>query len=195
MKIKLIVFIFLIGIYSSVGQSFTGAGSQKPSKDMNSYWKTLTEENFSVKYPPNWELNTSGEDGTKFILFSPLISKNEKFRANINLIIQNLKGLTVDSSSSPINLEEYARRSLIEIKNENIKNGCEVVSSDLVIVDGVSHQKVIYTSVNNGKKLKHEQYYWVKNNNAYVLTLTSLGYKFVDYQSTGEKIFDSFRIR
>ncbi len=193
-KLKLTTLLFIMASFSLIGQTREGY-AQKPAKEVSSYWKTLTGENYSVKYPSNWELNTSGEMGTKFILLSPLPTKMEEFRANINLIIQDLEELsTVDASK--INLKKYVERSLIEIKNQNIRSGGELISNDLVSVGGVSHQKIIYTGVSNkGVKLKYEQYYWVENNNAYVLTLTSQEYKFVDYQTTAEKIFDSFRIR
>jgi len=157
-------------------------------------WEILSKENYTIKHPPEWEVNTSGKMGTSFILFSPLVSKSEKFRTNINLIIQDLEGITIDSRT--INLKEYTERSIVEIKNKNTKSGGKIISSDLINVNGISHQKVIYTGVSKeGLKLQYEQYYWVEKNKAYVLTLTCQEYKFIDYQATGEKIFDSFIIK
>ena len=128
-------------------------------------------------------------------MFSPLVSKSEKFRTNINLIIQDLGGFDIDSRTI-INLKEYTERSIVEIKNKNTKSGGKIISSDLINVNGISHQKVIYTGVSKeGLKLQYEQYYWVEKNKAYVLTLTCQEYKFIDYQATGEKIFDSFIIK
>jgi hypothetical protein len=158
-------------------------------------WKILSKENYTIKHPPSWEVNTSGEDRTSFILFSPLVSKSEKFRTNINLIIQDLGGFDIDSRTI-INLKEYTERSIVEIKNKNTSSGGKIISSDLINVNGISHQKVIYTGVSKeGLRLQYEQYYWVEKNKAYVLTLTCQEDKFKDYQAIGEKIFDSFIIK
>ena len=51
-------------------------------------WKSINDTDFTVEYPENWELNRSGLLGTKFIVFSKLSSSTDKFRENVNLIIQ-----------------------------------------------------------------------------------------------------------
>ena len=194
-KINIILILLLFTSFTSFGQKiYTKNSKQKPSTKHYNNWEILSKENYSIKYPPSWELNTSGEMGTSFILFSPLISKSEKFRTNINLIIQDLKGFDIDSQT--INLKEYSERSITEIKKQNIKSGGKIISSDLIKVNGISHQKIIYTGVSKeGLKLQYEQYYWVQKNKAYVLTLTCQDYNFTDYQATGEKILDSFIIK
>jgi hypothetical protein len=194
-KINIILILLLLTSFNSFGQKINTKNSkQKPSTKHYNNWEILSKENYTIKHPPRWEVNTSGEMGTSFILFSPLVSKSEKFRTNINLIIQDLEGFDIDSRT--INLKEYTERSIVEIKNQNTKSGGKIISSDLINVNGISHQKVIYTGVSKeGLKLQYEQYYWVEKNKAYVLTLTCQEYKFIDYQATGEKIFDSFIIK
>ena len=204
-KINIILFLLLLTSFTSFGQKIhkdirnkAGNLSNPLTQELHRIdgdnWKILSKENYTIKHPPSWEVNTSGEDRTSFILFSPLVSKSEKFRTNINLIIQDLEGITIDSRT--INLKEYTERSIVEIKNKNTKSGGKIISSDLINVNGISHQKVIYTGVSKeGLKLQYEQYYWVEKNKAYVLTLTCQEYKFIDYQATGEKIFDSFIIK
>ena len=160
-----------------------------PKDETNNLKATVLKGDFKI------EVNTSGEDRTSFILFSPLVSKSEKFRTNINLIIQDLGGFDIDSRTI-INLKEYTERSIVEIKNQNTRSGGKIISSDLINVNGISHQKVIYTGVSKeGLRLQYEQYYWVEKNKAYVLTLTCQEDKFKDYQAIGEKIFDSFIIK
>lgn len=204
-KINIILFLLLLTSFTSFGQKIhkdirnkAGNLSNPLTQELHRIdgdnWKILSKENYTIKHPPSWEVNTSGEDRTSFILFSPLVSKSEKFRTNINLIIQDLEGIAIDSRT--INLKEYTERSIVEIKNKNTKSGGKIISSDLINVNGISHQKVIYTGVSKeGLKLQYEQYYWVEKNKAYVLTLTCQEYKFIDYQATGEKIFDSFIIK
>ena len=205
-KINIILFLLLLTSFTSFGQKIhkdirnkAGNLSNPLTQELHRIdgdnWKILSKENYTIKHPPSWEVNTSGEDRTSFIMFSTLVSKSEKFRTNINLIIQDLGGFDIDSRTI-INLKEYTERSIVEIKNKNTSSGGKIISSDLINVNGISHQKVIYTGVSKeGLKLQYEQYYWVEKNKAYVLTLTCQEYKFIDYQATGEKIFDSFIIK
>ena len=205
-KINIILFLLLLTSFTSFGQKIhkdirnkAGNLSNPLTQELHRIdgdnWKILSKENYTIKHPPSWEVNTSGEDRTSFILFSPLVSKSEKFRTNINLIIQDLGGFDIDSRTI-INLKEYTERSIVEIKNKNTSSGGKIISSDLINVNGISHQKVIYTGVSKeGLRLQYEQYYWVEKNKAYVLTLTCQEYKFIDYQAIGEKIFDSFIIK
>jgi hypothetical protein len=210
-KINIILILLLLTSFTSFGQTKVSQSlpitknnpmsTIKIQHNLQNYstkhynnWEILSKENYTIKHPPEWEVNTSGKMGTSFILFSPLVSKSEKFRTNINLIIQDLEGITIDSRT--INLKEYTERSIVEIKNKNTKSGGKIISSDLINVNGISHQKVIYTGVSKeGLRLQYEQYYWVEKNKAYVLTLTCQEYKFIDYQAIGEKIFDSFIIK
>ena len=53
-------------------------------------FKVHSENEYSIQYPENWELNESKAMGTNFILFSPLNSKKDQFKENVNLIIQDL---------------------------------------------------------------------------------------------------------
>jgi hypothetical protein len=69
-------------------------------------WETLTENNYSINYPDNWEINKSGQMGAKFILFSPLSSEEDQFKENVNFLVQDLTGHN-------LNLDQY-----VEIKEE-----------------------------------------------------------------------------
>jgi hypothetical protein len=56
-------------------------------------------------------------------------------------------------------------------------------------------QKIIYTGDFGTFNLTIEQYYLVKNNKAYILTLTCETPQFEAYKEIGEKILDSFRLQ
>jgi hypothetical protein len=148
-------------------------------------WKVLKETKYSIQYPDNWELNKSGQMGSNFVVFSKLTSPQDKFRENINLIIQNLQG-------QKINLNKYVEISEGQIKTM-ITNG-NLIESKRLNQNGHEFQKVIYTGDQGIYKLKFEQYYWVLNGQAYVLTLTCEKNQFNTYKLTGEKILNSFRL-
>ena len=148
-------------------------------------WKSISENNYSISYPENWELNKSGQMGSSFILLSPLLSEKDQFRENVNLIIQDLRGYNLD-------LDKYVEISEDQIKTV-ITNG-EILESNRTTVDDLSYQKVIYTGKQGIFNLKFEQYFWVVEDQAYILTMTSEESQFDNYQETGEKILNSFKL-
>ena len=55
--------------------------------------------------------------------------------------------------------------------------------------------KIVYTGKQGNLSLKFEQYFWIVNETAYVLTFTTEQDKYESYQVLGKKILDSFRIK
>ena len=82
-KLQLIGISFLITNFTLFGQT-------------TAQWKSLNTESYSIQYPENWELVTSGQMNTSFVIFSELSSETDPFRENVNLIIQDLKGYHMD---------------------------------------------------------------------------------------------------
>jgi hypothetical protein len=69
----------------------------------------LDEIDFSIQYPGDWILDTTGLSGTSFVLFAELSSDEDKFGENINLLIQNLEGQNID-------LHKFAKISGEQVK-------------------------------------------------------------------------------
>ena len=179
-KMTKILTTLLLFTFIACGQSQESNNSIKKTKPN---WKTLEENNYSIQYPADWELNQSGQMGTTFILFSPLSSDQDKFKDNVNLLIQDLSGHN-------LNLDKYAEisegqvRTMITnstlIESKRIKNGSK------------EFHRMIYTGDQGMFHLKFEQFYWVNNEKAYVLTLTCEQDKFSDFKDVGETILNSF---
>lgn len=146
-------------------------------------WTSLDDKGYSIEYPQKWELNQSGQMGTNFILFSQLTSKTDQFRENVNLIIQDLTGHNID-------LDKYVEISEGQIKR--IITDGKIISNNRIKKEGTEFQKVIYTGKQGIYNLKFQQYYWVQNDKAYVLTFT---YESNDFEDIGERILDSFKIK
>ena len=53
----------------------------------NTNWKTITQSNYSVQYPSNWELDQSGKMGAIFFMLAPVESPADNFKENVNLMI------------------------------------------------------------------------------------------------------------
>jgi len=74
-----------------------------------------------------------------------------------------------------------------------ITNG-KLLESKRLSKNGSEFQKVIYTGEEGIYKLKFEQYYLIKNDKAYVITLTCELDQFEAYKTIGEKILNSFQL-
>jgi hypothetical protein len=171
-KLKLTALLLLITHLNVFGQS--------------NKWNFINEKDYSIQYPEKWELNKSGQMGTSFILFSQLNSGTDKFKENVNLIIQDLTGHNID-------LNKYVEISEGQIKTM-ITDG-NIISSNRIKKKETEFQKVIYTGKHEMSDLKFEQYYWVQDDKAYVLTLSCEVSEFNDFKDIGERILESFKIK
>jgi hypothetical protein len=181
-RIHLSVLTFLI-----IGLLACGQQTQnKTGEELENGWLLLNESSYSIQYPENWELDKSGKMGLNLILLTKLSSEQDQFRDNVNLLIQDLRG-------QDINLDKYVEISEGQIKT--MMNNSNIIESNRLNENGSEFQKIIYTGDLGVYKLKFEQYYWVKNEKAYALTLTCELNQFETYKVTGEKILNSFRLK
>ncbi len=138
------------------------------------------KDNFKIKYPENWKLDTSGQMNSSFILFSPK-TDDDLFVENINLIIQDLSGQNLD-------LESYSELSENQIKSM-------VPNSKLIENKKVNnHKEVVWSGYVTNNDLKFKQYYYVIDNKAYVLTFSALESEYDNYLKIGTEILNSFQI-
>jgi len=149
-------------------------------------WKTLNNSEFSINYPKNWELNSSGQMGTRFIIFSQLTDKNDQFKENVNLIIQDLTGYDFD-------LNKYVELSENQIKTMITESN--ILINKRITKNKKEYQKIIYTGRQGVYDLKFIQYYWLENNKAYVLTFTAEVNEFTKFKKTSENILNSFKLK
>ncbi|MEO8759474.1 MAG: hypothetical protein ABI448_01185 [Bacteroidia bacterium] len=183
MKKKIIPLLVLL-LMACAQETKSADDTKKVEIDKN--WNTFTQANYEIKYPSNWELDQSGKMGTSFIVFSPLENENDKFKENINLVIQDLTGKN-------INLDKYTKISEEQIKT--MITNSKILESEQVKNDLTEYHKVIYTGDQGIYHLTFEQYYWVMNEKVYIITFTSEVTTFKNYRGVGEKIMNSFVIQ
>lgn len=152
----------------------------------NVQWKNLSKSEYSIKYPDNWELNQSGIMGTSFVIFSPQESDSDKYKENVTLIIQDLKG-------QKFNLDKYVELSLNQFTT--LLTNPMLIENIRVKTSKKEFHKIIYSFVQGTLHLKTEQYLFVLNDKAYVLTLSTTPETFDQYKSLGEKMLDSFTVK
>lgn len=149
-------------------------------------WKTLKDKEYSIKYPADWTADKTGQMGATFFLFSPLDSESDAFRENINLIVQDLSAYNLD-------LNGFTALSESQIKTM-VKNS-SIIESLRVKTNGNEFHKIIYSGEQNDLLLTFEQYYWVKNKKAYILTFTCTQESFDRFKKTSEEILASFVLK
>lgn len=168
---KILLFILIISsIYSF-------------SQDQNN-WEIIDTKEYHIEYPNNWQLDTTGRMNTEFILFSKREEK-DSFRENVNLSIQDL-------SNHLLNLASYTELSINQIKA--IPNS-KIIESGTLEKNNIKYHKVIWKGFVSNKNLKFKQIYFVKNNKAFLLTLTCEEKAFEKYEPIGTKILNSFIIK
>lgn len=149
-------------------------------------WSIIDKTDYTIQYPDSFDLNTSGQMGTKFILLSKRTSEQDVFMENINMLVQDLTGRDIDLDKFVEITEDQVRTMLT--------NG-DIIESERIITDGSEFHKVIYTGFNGQYDLKFEQYFFVVKDKVYILTLTCEIDQFSNYKEVGEKILNSFRIK
>jgi hypothetical protein len=188
--------LFLIALSSCLlwGQFTTEQAISAPIIISN--WKTLNRNNYSLKYPQDWDLQQSEDpkSGTvvsktvryQFAVLSPLEPAQDQFRENVNLVIEDLDGVKID-------LDAYSRIAESQLKSQ-MKN-CKILEHIKITQGRKPYYKTVWTWDYGAFPLKVEQYSWLLDGKAYILTFTSEQAKFAQFQAIGEKILDTFTFR
>ncbi len=140
--------------------------------------------NYSITYPSNWEADQSGHLGSTFMLFSPFESDHDFFRENVNLTIQDL------SDCYNINLNQYVH--IYEKLIKMIYQNGNILETHRIFCGHSECQSLVYSGDQGVYHLMFEQFFMIRDDKAYILTLTCEKDKFEKYKNTGEAIMDSF---
>ena len=183
-RFQIILILTLVINTFALGQSPTDK-SKNPEKETIE-WKSLSDDKYEIKYPSTWDVDKSGQMGTSFFLFSPLTDKSDNFKENVNLLIQDLAGHNMT-------LDQFIELSEGQIKTMLTEG--ELLLSERKKDKKPEYQKLIFIGKQGIFDLKFEQFYWLINDKAYVLTLTCKKDEFDKYQEIGEKILNSLEIK
>lgn len=150
-------------------------------------WYTHSNKTYKIDYPMAWKLDTTANNyGVSFFLFAPLENDSDTFRENINLIVQ-------DPGEEKITLEEFVKISTDQIKN--MLSASAILRSEKITSGGKEGWKIIYEGNQSKKELKWQQYYWVVDNKAYVLTFTAEQSSYSLFEPVAQRIMESFLFR
>ncbi len=175
---------YIIAIIS-LSISIWGYGQTPASKDKLNF-HTIDRGSYSIQYPLAWIIDTSRQFGSDLFLLSPNESEMDKFKENVNVMIQNLKGLNLD-------LDKFVQVSESQVKTY-VTNG-KVLESKRINQNGLEFHKLIYLGAQGVFSLKTEQYYFIKDEKAFVVTFVAEEDQFDKYIVIAEKMMQSFKIK
>jgi len=169
---------------TACGQIRSGENTAEPAKNeiLREGWSQLKTEGYQIAYPEGWQLDQSGVAGTTFILFGRSATEG-KFRENINLLIQDLRGYNMD-------MDQYVKISEEQIA-AMVTNG-SLLESKRLNERNVQCHMVIYAGEQGGRNLKWKQFYRISGEKAYVLTFTGTQDTYDDLIETADEIMNSF---
>jgi len=149
-------------------------------------WVKINKTAYSIKAPMDWTIDSSKQMGTDLVLFSMFENGMDKFRENVNVLIQHTEGMNMT-------LEKYTAISTGQIKT--MATDSKIEESKTLKSGNTAFQKIIYSATQAGMKLKFEQYYFITGKFAYVITLTTEIGKFEVFRPVGEEILNSFVLK
>ena len=148
-------------------------------EQLNSF---VTKE-FKMVYPSPWKTDTTRLMGTEVFVFAPRENEDDQFSENVNVLIQNLEGQSID-------LEKYKQITEKQIA-EVATDGKIFESSILKNIHG-DYYKIIYSMTQGKFNLKITSYCFIKNDKAYLATFTTEIANYEKYKAIGGLILDSF---
>lgn len=148
-------------------------------------WSQLDKPEYSIVYPSNWDLDASGQMGTQFFILSPLESKTDKFKENVNLLKQNI--------STQYNLDNYIQLSTNQIKSQ-VKNS-KITESKRIKVGENAFHILKYNGFQNQFYLSFTQYIFIEKGQVFLLTFTKESSKEKAYKEIENQILKSFKLK
>lgn len=172
-----------------IGLFFASCQKNKQNKD----WQIYKTPYFQIEYPNQFEFVKKGQHNEKgdkmlqqasFFLYAndSLEASEDGFQANINLLIQDLKGLSYD-------LDNFVEDS------ENQINGLIKNSAILESKTTKNFHRIKYKGTLDDRELYFYQHYQLNKDQAFILTFSSTKKNYEIYLPVVDSIFNSFHIK
>lgn len=170
LKTILILSILLIGCICEA--------QEKASADTASFSKN----NFTIRFPAAWRIDSSGVMGSQVFLFSPAENSADQFSDNVNVLIQDLAGSQVD-------LMRY--KEITESQIDQMITDGKLLES-MIVKSERPHYKVVYEMRQGKFLLRVVSICYIRNEKAYLATFTSELAKAGLYKEIGDRILATF---
>lgn len=140
---------------------------------------------FSIGYPADWAFDNKSE-GAVVKITSPSENSSDQFKQNLNLQIEELK--------STMTIEEYVKINVDAVKD--MMKGYKEVSSMFFNRNGSRAYQIVYKGKYGDMTydIQIKQLFIVANSKGYVLTYISKDGERDAFETTANKIFNSFKL-
>ncbi len=149
-------------------------------------WETVERTDFTIAYPPEWELETDGASGTEFAVFSELEGSSDEFQENVNVVSEVLP-------NRPVSLDEYAEASRSQLADAF--EGFDIKEEKEMTDAYGKYRYIIYHANYVGMDLAWKQQFRIQGGKAYVLTYSATQDNFDTFSETADKIFSTFYVK
>ena len=166
------------------GNTPTNSNSNTPTTSSELKKYSDPQGRYSIGYPGDWTFNDKS-DNAIFQLTSPAENSDDKFRQNLNLQIEELKANTT--------IEQYVQTNMDAVKE--LVKGYKEVSSMFFNRNGSRAYQIVYKGKYGDMTydIQIKQLFVVANNKGYVLTYISKDGERDAFETTANKIFNSFK--
>jgi serine/threonine-protein kinase len=150
---------------------------------------TLVYENnthgFRLSYPDKWAV-TEGVMGTVAAFMSPLENSDDKFRENVNVLVQAL------SEYPGMTLEKYEALSIDDMPK--FVTDFKLIDRKDAVISGLPAKTITFTGRQGVFQIKFLQAYIIQNERAFVLTYTAEEAQYKKYLAPAQGIIFSIQI-
>jgi eukaryotic-like serine/threonine-protein kinase len=138
-------------------------------------------KNYEILYPASW---AKQEKSNAIFFMSPKENEKDLFQENVNVMLQDL-------SQQSMNLEQYTELT----KKQVIDNfgATAIVSLKNITIAGQQGKEFVYSMNYKGRSLKLKQYWFIKENIAYLFSYTAELLKYEKYEKIATEIVQSFK--
>ncbi len=150
-------------------------------------WKTYETSDYSIQYPPKWELNTKNDINVAGVDFQ-LIAPDDDESAMVQLVISETEADSFDD----IDIKAY-QKELPKLLNSMLKKFSLIESKELRNSSG-TYIRLTFT-FEHMTKMKAIYYIFIADGACYTLEFMVPQKDFEKYKKTGEDILNTFRIK
>jgi hypothetical protein len=138
---------------------------------------------FSLDVPDGWLIDTSGQRGSKVLLLDP--QSEDKFRANVNVVVQNL---------DPLTAEEFLTLSRLQLKQLSGRSELDLDAPAEQPRGGRVFEYTVQRPQIAPIPLKVRQVIYVDKEQAYIVTGTATLARFEFHCKDIESVLESFQV-
>ncbi len=159
--------------------ALSGCGKKKTVNNT-----TFAGKNYGMKFPDTWEINDSGAMGTDIVGLSPVEGPSDKFRENINVVLEN-----VPTSLPEKDYLDLSLKNLTE--GLGIKPGLKFTKTKVGSAEGYH---LHYTAKIGEIEVDNDLYIVIKNGGSYIITCSNSKGKRDAFKSVMDSVIATFSV-